>query len=84
MTMAMQGKPTTSRIARQRELMNELPARELHERSPHAAASYIAALTEELAQLARRQGLDGLGYILEMARMEADQIVKGAELGDGP
>ena len=45
--------------------------------TPDSAAHYIASLTEELAQLARRNGLDTLGYILDMARMEADQNTKG-------
>ena len=31
----------------------------------------------ELAKMARRNGLDALGYILEMARIEADQIAEG-------
>ena len=41
-----------------------------------AAAAYIASLSEELAHLARRHGLNPLGYILEMARLEADQIAR--------
>jgi len=41
--------------------------------TPDSAAQYIATLTHELAQLARRNGLDTLSYILEMARIEADQ-----------
>jgi len=44
--------------------------------TPDSAAHYIATLTEELARLARRNGLDTLSYILEMARLEADQITK--------
>lgn len=38
----------------------------------NAAASYIAALSGELASLARRFGLDALGYILDIARLEAE------------
>ena len=45
--------------------------------APDAVAQYIASMTGELAQLARRSGLDTLCYILEMARIEADQNVKG-------
>ncbi|HTZ01045.1 MAG TPA: hypothetical protein VMC05_01840 [Xanthobacteraceae bacterium] len=41
-----------------------------------SAAQYIAALSRELAQIARRNGLDTLSYILEMAQIEADQITK--------
>jgi hypothetical protein len=39
-------------------------------------AQYIASLTQELAEIARRNGLEMLGYILEMARLEADQLIK--------
>jgi hypothetical protein len=49
--------------------------------SPTAAALYIGTLAEELAQMARRHGLESLSYILEMARLEADQVVKGS--GEG-
>ena len=41
-----------------------------------SAAEYIATLAQELAQLARRNGLDTLSYILEMAQLEADQAAK--------
>jgi hypothetical protein len=37
-----------------------------------AAATYIATLTGELAGLARKFGHDTLAYILDMARMEAE------------
>jgi len=43
-----------------------------------AAAAYIASLTEELARLARRHGLTPLSHILDMARLEADQVVRNA------
>jgi hypothetical protein len=45
--------------------------------TPDSAAHYIASMTNELAMIARRNGLNVLGYILEMARIEADQIAKG-------
>jgi NTP pyrophosphatase (non-canonical NTP hydrolase) len=44
------------------------------EETPDSAARYIASLTEELAEIARRHGLETLSYILEMARIEADQL----------
>lgn len=44
--------------------------------SPDDAARYIASLADELAQLARRNGFDALSYILEMARLEAEQAGK--------
>jgi len=47
------------------------------EETPDSVAHYIAALTQELARIARRNGLDTLGYLLEMARIEADEIAKG-------
>jgi hypothetical protein len=46
--------------------------------SPSAAAHYIATLAGELAQIARGHRLDGLAHILDMARMEADQLAKGS------
>ena len=46
--------------------------------SPASVAVYIADLTEELGQLARANGLDGLGYLLDMARLEANEASKGS------
>jgi hypothetical protein len=40
------------------------------------AAQYIASLTQELAELAKSHDLEALAYILNMARLEADQICK--------
>jgi len=40
------------------------------------AAAYIAELTADLAAMARRQGLDSLGYILEMAKLEAENVAR--------
>jgi hypothetical protein len=37
------------------------------------AAEYIATMAGELSQIARKHGLDTLGYILEMAKLEAEQ-----------
>ncbi|MGE5536667.1 MAG: hypothetical protein ACM3W7_14255 [Acidobacteriota bacterium] len=31
-------------------------------------------MAEDLAQLARRNGLDALGYLFELARLEAENI----------
>jgi hypothetical protein len=41
-----------------------------------AAAAYVAELSGSLATIARNCGLDALGYILEMAREEADTILR--------
>jgi hypothetical protein len=49
--------------------------------TPVSAAHYIRAMTDELAKLALRNGLGTLGYLLEVARLEADHIVQ-TETGD--
>lgn len=41
-----------------------------------SAALYIASLADELARLAKSHDLDTLAYLLEMARLEADQVSK--------
>ena len=48
---------------------------------PEAAAAYVAALSSDLALIARRHGLDTLGYLLELARLEAENITRS---GNGP
>jgi hypothetical protein len=35
-------------------------------------AAYLAALTSELAMVARRHGLETLSYLLDMAHLEAE------------
>ncbi len=45
-----------------------------------AVASYVATLSADLAAMARRQGLETLGYLLEMARLEAES----ANRANGP
>ena len=42
-----------------------------------AVASYLASMTAELAVMARRDGLDTLGHLLEMARLEAESARAG-------
>ncbi len=39
----------------------------------HQVAHYLAAMSDDLATLARRHGLDTLAYLLDMARLEAEQ-----------
>ena len=41
-----------------------------------AAPNYVAALSAELAALARKHGLDALSYILDMARLEAESATR--------
>jgi hypothetical protein len=43
------------------------------------AAAYIAELTTDLALMARKHGLDSLGYILEMAKMEAENLTRAGK-----
>jgi hypothetical protein len=42
------------------------------------AASYVADLTADLPVLARKHRLDALGFILEMAKLEAENAVRHA------
>ncbi len=43
---------------------------------PAEAASFIAGAVAELAQLSRRHRLDMLGYLLDMAQLEATEVVR--------
>jgi hypothetical protein len=45
---------------------------EADQADPAAAANYVAELTASLAVIARKHGFDTLGYILDMARLEAE------------
>lgn len=40
------------------------------------AANFVANATAELAQLARRHDFETLGYLLDMAQLEANEIVR--------
>ena len=46
----------------------------------YEAAAYIADMTLELARMARSHGLGTLGYLLDIARMEA---ARAAETDEG-
>jgi hypothetical protein len=39
-------------------------------------ASYVASLSADLASLSRRSGLETLGYLLEMVRLEAESVTR--------
>ena len=41
-----------------------------------AAAAYVAELSAGLALLARRHGFEALSYILDMARLEAENATR--------
>jgi len=45
-----------------------------------AVASYVASLSNDLAAMSRRTGLNTLGYLLEMVRLEAESLTRH----DGP
>ena len=46
------------------------------------AAAYVAELTADLARIARGHGLDSLGYLLDMARLEAQSVAGPDERDD--
>jgi hypothetical protein len=39
-------------------------------------ANYVASLSADLASMARRHGLDTLGYLLDMARFEVKNVTR--------
>jgi hypothetical protein len=43
---------------------------------PAEAASFISGVVAELSQLSKRHGLYLLGYLLDMAQLEADEIAR--------
>jgi len=61
-----------------REGTNERPddVEEPGDGGPGEAARFVSARAGELAQLSRRYGHDMLGYLLEMAQLEADEIAR--------
>jgi len=44
-------------------------------------ANYVATLSADLATMARRSGLDTLGYLLEMVRLEAESETRHRQNG---
>jgi hypothetical protein len=51
-------------------------AKPVRDGGPDEAASYIAEQVAELARIARRHKHDTLGFLLDMALMEAQEIVR--------
>ena len=43
---------------------------------PDEAAGFIAEAVSDLSRVARRHGLDTLGFLLDMAQMEAEERVR--------
>jgi hypothetical protein len=39
-------------------------------------ANYVATMSADLATMARRSGLDALGYLLEMVQLEAESVIR--------
>ena len=48
-----------------------------------AVANYVATLSADLATMARRSGLDTLGYLLEMVRLEAESVYGHSDRKNG-
>ncbi|MGA7974426.1 MAG: hypothetical protein WCA36_16635 [Pseudolabrys sp.] len=46
-------------------------------------AVYVASMSADLATMARRTGLDTLGYLLEMVRLEAENTARQMLQTDG-
>ena len=46
-------------------------------------ANYVATVSADLAAMARRSGLDTLGYLLEMVRLEAEGVYRHGERNNG-
>ncbi len=44
-------------------------------------ANYVAEMAGHLAEMARGQGLDALAYILEMAKLEAENDLRHSRRG---
>lgn len=44
-------------------------------------ANYVATLSADLAVMARQNGLDTLGYLLEMVRLEAENVSRHKQDG---
>ena len=44
-------------------------------------ANYVATLSADLATMARQSGLDTLGYLLEMVRLEAESETRHRKNG---
>ncbi len=49
---------------------------EVHDGGPVEAAQFISSRIAELGLLARRHRLETLGYLLDMAKLEADDTVR--------
>jgi hypothetical protein len=48
-----------------------------------AVATYVATLSADVATMARSTGLETLGYLLEMVRLEAESAVQQVPAPNG-
>ncbi len=46
-----------------------------------SVATYVATISNDLALMARKSGLNTLGYLLDMVRLEAESLTRHS--GDG-
>jgi len=61
------------------KMPERMPLREPDDRT--AVAHYVASLSGDLARLARRHGFTALSYVLEMARLEAEDLNRRGRSG---
>jgi hypothetical protein len=69
----MRGQPDRKEDSRDHRVRTDAPA---GDGGPDEAARYLAAAVADLGLIARRHGLDTLGYLLDMAQLEAEDIVR--------
>jgi hypothetical protein len=48
-----------------------------------AVASYVASISADLAAMSRKTGLETLGYLLEMVRLEAESTSRQSNGSNG-
>ncbi|RXF74649.1 hypothetical protein [Hansschlegelia zhihuaiae] len=48
--------------------------------SREEVAAYVAAISRDLRDISRRNGLVTLGYLLDMAQLEADLAARGRDV----
>jgi hypothetical protein len=51
---------------------------ESSENGTSAVAIYVATMSADLATMARRTGLETLSYLLEMVRLEAENVARNS------
>jgi hypothetical protein len=73
-----------SKTQRSAPARNTPPPEPAGDGGPLEAASFIAETVQELAAVARRHRLDTLGYLLDMAQLEADELVRAGMVGGRP